>query len=98
MGNQHNSVVELLEEIKQAAITEKLIYPDNTVQIQMDPLTYGFIKVELAARHSAIFVEEEIDPYDQQLFGFQLLLNKKIKGRYAIAILVEQETGWKDRK
>lgn len=97
MGNEHISAIELLQEIKLQATTEKMIYPDNTVQIQIDPLTYEFIKLELNVRHGAVF-EETVDTEALELFGFQLILNRRIKGRYAIAILVEQETGWKNRK
>jgi hypothetical protein len=91
MGS-HKDVRELLEEIKELAVAYKQIYPDKTIQIQILPETYEFVKIGLTA-FGAVF-EEKPKNKPESLFGFPLFKNEYLKGRYAIAILEEEEKIW----
>ncbi|MGC9384218.1 MAG: hypothetical protein ACP5D6_06435 [Kosmotogaceae bacterium] len=91
MGS-HENVEELLREIKELAVTYKQIYPDKTIQIQIKPITYDFIKIGLTA-FGAVFEEKPKDE-PEKLFGFPLFKNNTLRGRYAIAILEEEEKIW----
>ena len=89
-------VPKLLREIKKQAELYQLIYKDRTIQIQILPMTYDFIKMYLIANENAVFTEEESEREnkEEKLFGFQLHKNRWLHGRYAIAVLEEEEEIW----
>lgn len=89
-----HSVPDLLQQINEEATAFGQIYPNKVIQIQIHPTTLEFIKIYLAAQDGVEFAENE-EPEEEKLFGFPLLRNKYLHGRYGIAILEEEEKIWK---
>ena len=89
--NKPDNIPELLLEIQKQATLYKAIYPDKTIQIQIFPLTLEFIKLYLVVNEGAMFEKKEDKKEPNKLFGFPLFMNEFLKGRYAIAVLEEEE-------
>lgn len=92
MTEVSHTIPDLLETIKEQATLYSQIYPDRTVQIQIHPTTLGFIEIWMAAQPNITFEKES---EDLRLFGYQLFKNNRLKGRYAIAVLEEEEQIWR---
>lgn len=82
VNSPNESAEEFLEQLKDAADAMQAIYPDNRVQIQLLPVTYGFCRLELHTKNKKMFD------------NYEIFLNPALKGRYAIAVLEEVEPGF----
>lgn len=90
----HETVEDLLADIKAISDVISVEYPHHTVQIQIHPTTLNFIGIGLSALSNVDMSKAKLEE-TKVLFGHPVVINKYLKGRFAIAVLVHEEKLWK---
>lgn len=93
----NKDVRDVLAEIKSVADFFKEEYKTEesnySIQIQIHPTTLEFIAIGLSVLDGVDFSEANIQE-TKELFGYPLVINKYLKGRFAISVLVHEEKLW----